>query len=166
MVKFVHLVNGDLCILYGLVLLIKRLLSHSSLRFENHGQQLGVLLDLIELLVQGLLMLDCLLQFRFQIGTQLLLTFLSALHLTVRFLQLPVELIVTSLKVVESDLFHLKISFSFFKVLLKVVSVALIVLLLLFQTLIVKAILLLKLLNHLIEHLNLLSKRLLNRVGL
>ena len=76
------------------------------------------------------------------------------------------ELIIATLKIVESDLLHLKISFSFFKVLLEVVSVALIVLLLLFQTLIVKAILLLKLLNHLIEHLDLLSKRLLNRVGL
>ena len=76
------------------------------------------------------------------------------------------KLIVATLKIVESDLLHLKISFSFFKVLLEVVSVALIVLLLLFQTLIVKAILLLKLLDHLIEHLDLLSKRLLNRVGL
>ena len=166
MVKFVHLVNGHFCILDGLILLVESLLPHGSLSFEDHGQQLGVFLDLIELLVQGLLMLDCLLQFRFQIGTQLLLTFLSALHLTVRFLQLPVELIVATLKIVESDLLHLKISFSFFKVLLEVMSVALIVLLLLFQTLIVKAILLLEFLDHLIEHLNLLSKRLLNRVGL
>ena len=83
MVKFIHLVNGHLCILDGLILLVESLFPHSSLSLEDHGQQLGVLLDLIELLVQGLLMLDCLLQFRFQIGTQLLLTFLSALHLTV-----------------------------------------------------------------------------------